>query len=325
MGKKHEWYKPLEPHFCKEHMPLDRFAKTEAVLHLLSISDPDADPQKAYLLFARYYVIGTDQCTAIESQLERARSSLKYYRSKKYWQDDLRRYCHSDYNALRAFAIDASQDQWGFKRNQETYPYRYEERLSEWEILWNQPPSERENFPMAEKGSYFYSAPSKIAENEVRDRISVTFQRTDTPQIPLRVLEKGARESIHVPIKELLDCAKEMKNRGLGDYYWDILSQNRLLAVENDKTVRTDALHIHHVTNLVGMVGSGKSTLMKILAFWANRHQRRIVIVVDTVAETFQLWRFLQCRRFMLSFDWPPQPFEIYQSNFRGKSDLSAV
>ena len=293
MGKKNEWYKPIEPHFCKEHMSLDRFAKTEAVLHLLSISDPDADPQKAYLLFAQYHVIGTNQCTAMEHQLECARSSLRYYRSKKYWQDDLRQYCHPDYNALRAFVINASQEQWTFRRNEGKYPYRYEERLSEWETLWNQPPSKREDFPVAKKDSYFYYAPSKIAENEARDRIFVTFQRTDIPQIPLRILEKGAREPIHVPIKELLDCAREMKDKGLGDYYWDILSQNQLLAVENGKTVQTDALHIHHVTNLVGMVGSGKSTLMKVLAFWANRHQRRIVIVVDTVAETFQLWRFL--------------------------------
>ena len=35
----HEWYKPLEPHF-KKRMPIERFAKTEAMLHLLSVNAP---------------------------------------------------------------------------------------------------------------------------------------------------------------------------------------------------------------------------------------------------------------------------------------------
>lgn len=132
MGKKneHAWYKPLEHYFHTDGMPIDRFAKTEAVLHLLSVNAPDADPQKAYLLFAQYHVIGTSQCTATERQLERARSSLGYYRSKKYWQDDLRQYCNSNYDALRAFEIDISHVTYFLRKlckrmeNSRTWMYR---------------------------------------------------------------------------------------------------------------------------------------------------------------------------------------------------------
>ena len=46
------WYAPLSAQFqlIEEAMPLSRFAAIEAVLYLLSLTAPDADPTKAYLL-----------------------------------------------------------------------------------------------------------------------------------------------------------------------------------------------------------------------------------------------------------------------------------
>lgn len=48
------WYAPLAAQFqgMDEPMPLARFAAIEAVLHLLALNAPAADPVKAYLLFA---------------------------------------------------------------------------------------------------------------------------------------------------------------------------------------------------------------------------------------------------------------------------------
>ena len=44
------WYAPLSAQFqlIEEAMPLSRFAAIEAVLYLLSLTAPDADPTKAY-------------------------------------------------------------------------------------------------------------------------------------------------------------------------------------------------------------------------------------------------------------------------------------
>ena len=49
------WYVPLSAQFqmIEGAMPLPRFAAIEAVLYLLSITAPDADPAKAYLLFTQ--------------------------------------------------------------------------------------------------------------------------------------------------------------------------------------------------------------------------------------------------------------------------------
>lgn len=147
---------------------------------------------------------------------------------------------------------------------------------------------------MAEKGKYSYSASPKNMESEAREQISVTFHRTETPKAALRTSEKGARTPLHIPMEELLECAKAMEEKGCEHYYLKVLSQNQLLSVESGKTVSADALHIDRVTNIIGMVGSGKSTLIKVLAFWANQYHKRVVIVMDTVAEAFQLWGVLR-------------------------------
>ena len=41
------------------------------------------------------------------------------------------------------------------------------------------------------------------------------------------------------------------------------------------------------------MVGAGKSTLIKVLAFWANKNNKKMVIVLDTVSEVMHLWEYL--------------------------------
>ena len=88
------WYTPLAAQFqgIDEPMPLARFAAIEAVLHLLALNAPATDPAKAYLLFTQYQLIGTTACTTMEHTLQQARHTLGYYRSQKYWQDDLRAY-----------------------------------------------------------------------------------------------------------------------------------------------------------------------------------------------------------------------------------------
>ncbi len=51
--------------------------------------------------------------------------------------------------------------------------------------------------------------------------------------------------------------------------------------------------HDFEVVNIVGMVGAGKSTLIKVLAFWCHKNGYRMTIVVDTVAEVMNLQKYL--------------------------------
>ena len=135
---KNLWYAPLSAQFqtIEEAMPLSRFAAIEAVLHLLALNAPDSDPTKAYLLFTQYQLIGTTECITMEHTLQQARHTLGYYRSQKYWQDDLRDYRKPRYHAVRAFSFEDLDGTVSFSKTEGTYPYPYEERQKEWIRFW---------------------------------------------------------------------------------------------------------------------------------------------------------------------------------------------
>lgn len=51
-------------------------------------------------------------------------------------------------------------------------------------------------------------------------------------------------------------------------------------------------LEIRRTTNMVGMVGSGKSTLIKALTYHLSKQGKRIVLVVDTADEALRFSRY---------------------------------
>ncbi len=120
------WYTPLAAQFqgMEEPMPLARFAAIEAILHLLALNAPATDPAKAYLLFTQYQLIGTTACTTMEHTLQQARHTLGYYRSQKYWQDDLRAYQDPKYDAVRAFSFEKSGKVVRFPKQRGNIPIR---------------------------------------------------------------------------------------------------------------------------------------------------------------------------------------------------------
>ena len=131
-------YSPLKPQFdqVKGDLSLESFAKVEALLYLLYRIDPSADPQKAYLLFSRYQVIGAISGTKMDYILQCARKSLRYYRSQKNWQDDLQKYLQEQYCAFRAFDVRREAGKNEFWLLSEGYPYCLEKRKEAWEHLW---------------------------------------------------------------------------------------------------------------------------------------------------------------------------------------------
>ena len=150
------WYAPLAAQFqgIDEPMPLARFAAIEAVLHLLALNAPATDPAKAYLLFTQYQLIGTTACTAMEHTLQQARHTLGYYRSQKYWQDDLRAYQAPKYDAVRAFSFEKSGESRSFSKAEGEYPYPYKQRQREWERFCTERLEEAKPTSYAGAGTY---------------------------------------------------------------------------------------------------------------------------------------------------------------------------
>ena len=287
------WYAPLAAQFqgMDEPMPLARFAAIEAVLHLLALNAPAADPVKAYLLFAQYQLIGTTACTNMEHTLQQARHALGYYRSRKYWQDDLRAYQDSKYDAVRAFSFEKSEGCHSFSKVEGEYPYPYEQRQREWKRFW--PEGLEEAKPPAYAGAGTYRYPYLNLENGETETVSVRFDRDCTAPVPPRVSEKGRRKAISVTLDELLNTAKEMAEMHPGDPCYAILTTNVLKQIKEASVSTCTELTILEVINIVGMVGAGKSTLIKVLAFWCYKNGCRMTIVVDTVAEVMNLQKYL--------------------------------
>lgn len=289
-----KWYEPLEPHFnsISDAMPSMRFATIEAVLHLLYINAPEADPQKAYLLFAQYQLIGITKCSDMDHLLQNARHTLGYYRSRKYWQDDFSEYCDPKYSAIRAFSVTSDTGGLHLTKAETGYPYSYEKRCMEWDRFWDAAGEKKQELPVAEDGrfSYVYQG----SENGEAERVYITFpKKQGKPQNTSAYTHEDPKAPIRITIAELLECAKTMREINPDDYCYQILQQNVIKEVNNGKVSLCQELNIDQVVNIVGMVGSGKSTLIKVLSFWAHVHQKQMVVVVDTVTEVLNLWQYL--------------------------------
>ena len=286
------WYAPLSAQFqlIEEAMPLSRFAAIEAVLYLLSLTAPDADPTKAYLLFTQYQLIGTTQCSDIEHTLQQARFKLGYYRSQKYWQDDLREYRKKRYDAVRAFSIQQVDEKRSFSKAIGPYPYPYEERAKEWVRFWPERVEDLKAPTYAESGTYRYMYSLESGDSETV-RVKLNCAGVDTAwSMPV---EKNCRPPITISIKELLSTAEKMAEICPGDPCFTILKTNILKEVNGSTVQPCSELTIREVVNMVGMVGAGKSTLIKVLSFWFHQHGLRMAVVVDTVTETLSLQKYL--------------------------------
>ncbi len=293
MKNKDVWYAPLKAQFrvIEESMPIARFAAIEAVLHLLALNAPDADPTKAYLLFTQYQLIGTTACTSMDHILQRARHALGYYRSQKYWQDDLRDYQDSRYDAVRAFSFKELDGTTSFSKAEGACPYPHEERQKEWARFWPEHFEETKNLSYAGAGTYKHLYPN--LENGEVETVQVKFDNDCIVPSQPSILEKDCRAPISISMDELLRTAKEMTEICPGDPCHMILKTNILKQINGASVNACTELTIREIINIVGMVGAGKSTLIKILAFWCHQHGYRITIVVDTVAEVLNLQKYL--------------------------------
>ena len=293
MNKKVEWYIPLQGYFNNSMMSREFFSSIEAVLHLLISYADVPDAEKAYLLFSQYQLIGAKAGDEDDCKLQQARFSLGCYRSRKYWQDSLEMYRSNQYDGIRAFEFIDKDGKCIVKRNDGIFPHPYEKRLLEWERYWNNTKNYKEEYPMAEAGTYYYYV-SLLEDEKKSEKMKVTFSEETIPsRQSTMTLEPSKRKNIKITISQLLECAKEMKSLRPHDYCYDILKSNIIMAVNQGQVSECQEITIAQVVNIVGMVGSGKSTLIKVLSYWANKHSKKIVVVVDTVAEVFNLWKYL--------------------------------
>lgn len=269
---------------------LDDFIKAEMTLALLEKCKPEGDPTKAYLLLHNYSLLGEVVCDETAFLLQKAHRLLHSCSSKMNWAKVLENYRNAQSEfCLYIFTekIENGSKVLKFARNTEL---AVEPDRADVYFEYIRKHKEEKHFGYAKGGEYSYS---------IKDKISSTVYSADvkipdrTPQMPISPPPKKTRKKISVSTAELLASAAEMAEKKPDDYCYSILKSNTLKAVTEGNVKSANMLEIDKITNLVGMVGSGKSTLMKVLSYHLAKADKKVVLVLDTVSSVLEMCSYL--------------------------------
>jgi energy-coupling factor transporter ATP-binding protein EcfA2 len=269
---------------------LDDFIKSEMTLALLEKCKPEGDPTKAYLLLHNYSLLGEVVCDETAFLLQKAHRLLHSCSSKMNWAKVLENYRNAQSEfCLYIFTekIEKGSKVLNFSRNIEL---AVEPDRADVYFEYIRKHKEEKHFGYAKGGEYSYS---------IKDKTSSTVYSADvkipdrTPQMPISPPPKKTRKKMSVSTAELLASAAEMAEKKPDDYCYSILKSNTLKAVTEGNVKSANRLEIDKITNLVGMVGSGKSTLMKVLSYYLAKADKKVVLVLDTVSSVLEMCSYL--------------------------------
>lgn len=269
---------------------IDDFIKAEMTLALLEKCKPEGDPTKAYLLLHNYSLLGEVVCDETAFLLQKAHRLLHSCSSKMNWAKVLENYRNAQSEfCLYIFTekIEKGSKVLKFARNTEL---AVEPDRADVYFEYIRKHKEDRHFEYAKGGKYSYS---------IKDKTSSTVYSADvkmpdrTPQMPVSPTPKKIRKKISVSTDELLASAAEMAEKKPDDYCYSILKSNTLKTVTEGNVKSANRLEIDKITNLVGMVGSGKSTLMKVLSYHLAKADKKVVLVLDTVSSVLEMCSYL--------------------------------
>lgn len=269
---------------------IDDFIMAEMTLALLEKCKPEGDPTKAYLLLHNYSLLGEVVCDETAFLLQKAHRLLHSCSSKMNWAKVLENYRNAQSEfCLYIFTekIEKGSKVLNFARNTEL---AVEPDRADVYFEYIRKHKEEKHFGYAKGGEYSYS---------IKDKTSSTVYSADvkipdrTPQMSISPPPKKTRKKISVSTDELLASAAEMAEKKPDDYCYSILKSNTLKAVTEGNVKSANMLEIDKITNLVGMVGSGKSTLMKVLSYHLAKADKKVVLVLDTVSSVLEMCSYL--------------------------------
>lgn len=267
----------------KHFLRLEQFVLFEMALMIVNRWKQDADANKGYIVFTKYQNIGKKQYVPEDYIIQNASVCLRKFRSEKMWKDTLKEYKKDEYAGIRLY--DITEDRIVEKKTGNlVYAARKKDYLC-YILSYSRSRDKR----YATHGAYRYFNKNNedkqiyITLNEELDEMICDVKRGGEP-----------RKKIVITMEELLNAAEEIQEKRPGDPCARILKTNVIKAVKNGSVSMAEQLELERVVNIVGMVGAGKTTLLKVLAYILDQRKKRTVIVTDTVAEVFQLYRYFR-------------------------------
>ena len=285
------------------------FTEVEMTLYLMERFAPDKDVQKAYLLYQNYSLAGTVPETEESFRLAKAKRILRHFSSKYDWNKAIKEYqkisedyrmylLHSEIITEKNGEKEIEEKILRLERNKRFVNQPNREPIYNAELL-NEKPRKKPEY--AVNGTYTFCV--KNEENkDAKEFLEVNLPEIDIqtvvspdPNVPLK-----RKEPIIVSLEELRQAAVEMKEIIKDDYCLEAMSRNTLKLVTHDeegyRVTETKSLNIDCITNIVGMVGSGKTNLLKVLSYALAKRKIKTVLILETVPDIFQMVDFFRKR-----------------------------
>ncbi len=266
----------------------EAICEVELGLYLLSYVLPDVPVQSLWVLMAGYdFPLADLQSLSADQRrcIGTVRHILLHFKSARRWQDALEQYRNVD-ERFRLYEIDEALEHCTHRT-----PSVCSDREELYERLMHHAlPHTTHTIQWAIVGQTYL-----CFDRHKQTQVAIPAD-LPLPLPPSGHLLHGrvSHPPLIVPWGELLSTAQwmdeESERRQLSPRHWRATLHRVRLRVSSDENspfLPTEGVHFEQTKHFVGMVSSGKSTLMDVLAVWAARNGRHITLVVGDVMAVF--------------------------------------
>lgn len=256
--------------------------KVEILIYLAKYIGIIEDIDKYYLLLGGRELITKLSFDNSDYMIENARKILKTLNQKKVYNEAIQEY-DEDIEGTNIYVKKGNQ--YVIKENLSNQ-LKMKEKL--YHKLLNLEIKNKEK-----KNKYAFGDDSRygISINEIS--IEIELLAKESP-IKINMPPKRKNKNLKVKIDEIKKSAQELddvlskdKNR----YREHIIKNNKFKKVDNRKPSDIEALELKGITNIVGQVGSGKSTFADALTNCLTKEKKRVMIICSSVNNIFEKYR----------------------------------
>jgi energy-coupling factor transporter ATP-binding protein EcfA2 len=289
----------------KDRVTLDRFLETEMVLSVLETIGPNEDVSRANILLGNQSIITNKKDWYTVSYLAKAHHRLKHLYPVRQWAKAVENYRKTEFDSIRQYRIiektiteEKNNDNNNKKpkskkvlileRNEQLSiaPNRfdcYQNEILNYKIKQNKA-------TIAGPGEYTYFIYSPDGKPSFENKHSVTITKIENKTNNQKANQKPQREAIVITMTDIEDAIAEIIKLNTKDsYFKDVIIPDVLKSIDGPMMSTADTLRINETINLVGMVSSGKSTLIKIIVFILATRGLKVVVLQNRVKDVFDL------------------------------------
>jgi hypothetical protein len=214
--------------------------------------------------------------------MNNAKNILKTMNQSKVYRDTLKKYMQDRYAEVRLYEMNN-----GKLIKKSILPTQYAERERDYELLLSMPITQN-------KKSIQYADISKGNDygyvNSNNKEVKINFSK-DIKPIKIENKKSKIGGDIQFQRRELIHIAcriDEILKKKSNVYREEVITNNPILAVENGEIKNTNCIVLSKVTNMIGQVGSGKSTFAEALTVLLAGKGYRIAVIEPTVMESIK-------------------------------------